>query len=105
MDFHSHFSDDSTHHDATAFDHMKKFIHCIYQNKLFIKYGIIYDTKDGCSKQYRSANEMWIFSVLEFTHIVIIDRLVNAPGDVRIKIDDFTGSENTYLKQIVHYSN
>ena len=50
MDFHSHFSDDSAHNAATTFEHMNIFIHCMYDNNLFRKDGIIYDTTDGCSK-------------------------------------------------------
>ena len=49
MDFNSHFSDDSAHNSDTKFEHMKKFTHCMYDNKLLIKYGIIYYTTDGCS--------------------------------------------------------
>ena len=52
MDFHSHFSYDSAQNSATTFEHMKKFIHWMYEGNLFIKYGIIYDTTDGCIKQY-----------------------------------------------------
>ena len=44
MNFHSHFSDYSAHNSATTFDHMKKFIHWMYEGIFFIKDGIIYDT-------------------------------------------------------------
>ena len=50
MDFHPHFSDDSDQNIATTFKHMKEFIHWMYENKLFIKDSIIYDTTNGCSK-------------------------------------------------------
>ena len=46
MGFHSHFSDASPHNEATTFDHMKKLIHWMYDNTLFKKDGIIYDTTD-----------------------------------------------------------
>ena len=58
--FHSHFLDNSVQNTATTFDHMEKFIHWIYENNLFIKDGIIYDTTDGCNKQYRCENSMWL---------------------------------------------
>ena len=73
MYFHLHFSDDSDQNEANTFEHMKNFIHWMYENNLLINYGIIYDTTDGCSKQYRCENEMWILSVLEFTNRTIID--------------------------------
>ena len=45
MYFHSHFSDDSAENVATTFEHMKKFIHWMYENNFLIKDAIIYDTK------------------------------------------------------------
>ena len=59
---------------------MKEFIHSMYKNKLLIKDGIIYDTTDGCIKQYRFANTIWLLSVLEFTYIVLIYRCIDDPG-------------------------
>ena len=56
MDFHSHFSDEYSHNSATKFEHMKNFIHWMYEHNLFIKDVIIYDIKYGCIKQYRCAN-------------------------------------------------
>ena len=66
MDFHSHFPDDSDKNTAATFENMKKIINWMYNDNLFIKYGIICDTKYVCSKQYRCANEMWLLYVLEF---------------------------------------
>ena len=59
---------------------MKKFIHWMYKNNLFIKYCIIYDSIYGCSKHYRCANSMWVVYVLSFTHRVIIDRCIDDTG-------------------------
>ena len=85
MDFHSNFSDDYAQSADTTFKQMKKFIHCMSENNLFIKYGIIYDDADGCNKQYICENAMWIWSVLEFTYRVIIDRCINATVNGRRK--------------------
>ena len=92
MDFHSHFADDSDHNSATTFEHTKKFIHWMYDNNLFIKYVIMYNNTDGCSKQYICANAMWVLSVLEFTHRVIIYRFVDAPGHGGSKIYGINGA-------------
>ena len=73
MSFHSHVSDDSAQNSATRFEHMKKIVKFMYENNLFIKYGTIYNTTYGCSKQNRCENVMWILSVLVFTYIVILD--------------------------------
>ena len=88
MDFQSHFSYDSDHNVATKFANMKGFIHWMYDNNLFIKYVIIYDTTYGCRKKYRCANAMWLLSVLGFTYRVIIDIWINDTGNGKRKIDD-----------------
>ena len=75
------------------------FIHWICENTFFIKIGIINYTKDGCRKQYKFANEMWLLSVLEFTHRVIIGRCINDPGCGKSKIDGINVSNKIYLKQ------
>ena len=72
----------------------------MYDNIVFIKDDIIYDTIDGCSKQYRSANEMWLLSVLLFTCIMIIYACINGPGHGRIKIGGIHGSGKTQFKKI-----
>ena len=64
MYFHSNVLDDSAQNAANKFEHMKKFINWMYENNLFIKYGMINYTTDGCIKQYRFANEMWLLSVI-----------------------------------------
>ena len=87
MNFHSHFSYDFSQNPATTFEHMKKFIHWMYKENVSIKYGIIYDTTDVYTKQYRCENALWILSVLSFTYRVIIDRCINYPGCGRIKLD------------------
>ena len=51
MDFNSHSSDDSAKNSATIFEHMNTFINCMYDNNMFIKDGIIYDTTYGCGKK------------------------------------------------------
>ena len=71
----------------------------MYENNLFIKYGIIYNTENGCSKQYRCENTMCILSALVFTYIVIIDRCINVPGHGRSKIDDMNGSDRDIIRK------
>ena len=90
MDFHSHFSYDSDHNAATACAHMKSSF-TKYMRISFIKYGILYDTIDGCSKQYSS---LWVLSVLVFRYIVMINRCINALGHGRRKIDVINEYEN-----------
>ena len=91
MDFYSHFTVKSAHNAATTFEHTKKLIHWIYNNKTFTKDVIIYDTAYGCSKQYICPNAMWILSLLAFTHILIVNRCIYDPGHVGIKIYGING--------------
>ena len=72
---------------------MKKLITWMYDNKLFIKDGIIYDTTDGCIKKYISENSMWLLYVLTFTYRVIIDIFISYPGQLIIKIYGINGSD------------
>ena len=44
IDFHSKFQMTSAKNAATTFENMKKFIHWMNENNLFMKDGIIYDT-------------------------------------------------------------
>ena len=67
LDFHPHFSDNSAHNKATTFERIKTFVHCMYDNNVFINNGIIYGTTDGCIKQYICGNATWVLSVMEFT--------------------------------------
>ena len=96
--FRSHFSDNSAQNFATTFDNMKKLIHWMYDNNLFVNYSIIYAITYRFIKKYICANSMWILSILVFTHRVIIDRYINSPGRDRIKIDCINGSDKTCFK-------
>ena len=71
----------------------------MYENNLFIKDSVIFDTEYECIKKYRCKNETWIFYVLEFTYIVIIDRFINGAGHGIRKIDGINRSDNTCKKK------
>ena len=92
MKFHSYFSDDSAHNASTICKYMKKFINWMYNENLVINDGIIYNTTDGCSKQYICANSLWNLLVLLFTYTVVINRYINAPVHEIIKIYGINGS-------------
>ena len=67
----------------------------MYENIVFIKDAILYDTTDRCSKQYRCANEMWLLSVFELTYRVITNICINYSGNGRIIIYGIDGPNNT----------
>ena len=68
----------------------------MYEENVFIKDGLLYDTAYGCSKQYRYTNAMCILYLLEFTNRVIIYRCINALGYGRRKIYGINVAEKTY---------
>ena len=73
MEFQSHFSDASAHNADTTFEHMKNSSTGCMRIFFFVKGGKLYDTTDGCGKQYICANVLWLLSVLAFIYRVIID--------------------------------
>ena len=78
--------DDSVQNAAAKCEHMKNFIHWMYDNNLFVKDGIIYDTTGGCSKKYKSENAFWLLSVSSFTYRLIsrttlVDHVKDGDGD------------------------
>ena len=54
---------------------------------------------DGCIKQYICENAMWLLSVLESTHRVIIYIFINSTGDGRRKIYGINRAYIKYLKK------
>ena len=71
----------------------------LWEQLVYKTYGIIYDNKDGCIKQYIFANAMLIFYVFLFKYIVIIDIWINDPVHGINKIYGINGSVKTYPKQ------
>ena len=57
----------------------------------------MYGTTDVHSKQYRYADEFWLWYVFSFTNIVIIDIWMNSPVNFRRKIDGINVSDKTYF--------
>ena len=78
---------------------MKTFIHCMYENKISVKYDIICYTTHGCSKQYRCENAMWLLYLLELIYRMIINICINAPGHGRRKIYGINVSNKTYSRK------
>ena len=70
-DFHT-FLSDGKKQNATRTDlHMTKLIKYL-KNKGVLKYRL-YETTDGCSKQYRCGTALWYLSSLSYKHKIIID--------------------------------
>ena len=58
--------------------HMKKLVSHLKEELSKLKR--LYETTDGCSKQYRCGTALWFLSALSYECNIIIDRSFCAPG-------------------------
>ena len=98
MNSHSDFLYEHAQNAPTTYEHMKKFIHWMYYENLLIKDDMNDNTADGCIKQYICTNALWLFLVLKFTYIVVIDRCSNDPRHGIRKINGINVSDKSYLR-------
>ena len=100
MDFHSHFADFSKQDTATTFEHMcDMFERHIERNGPFPKQCVVLDHTDGCAKQYRSGNALYLLNVLSLKYNIVIDRAVCAPGHGKSIIDGLNAVDKHYLRK------
>ena len=105
LDFHSHFADYSRQDAATTFDHMNAMFkshisrHCV-SGKLPDS-CVMLDHTDGCAKQYRSANALYLLNVFAMSQQIIIDRAICAPGHGKSIIDGLNAVDKHYLKRVM----
>ena len=102
LDFHSHLADFSKQDAATCFEHT-----CAMLDKHINVYGplpsscVIMEHTDGCAKQYRSGNALYLMNVLCLKYHVTIDRAVCAPGHGKSIIDGFNAVDKHYLRKVM----
>ena len=102
MDFHSHFADYSRQDAATTFEHM-----CVMLDNHISIHGPLHkdcvylDHTDGCAKQYRSGNALFLLNMLAIKYDIIIDRAVCAPGHGKSIIDGLNAVDKHYLKKVM----
>ena len=59
---------------------------------------------DGCSKQYRSGNSLYLVNVLPLKYNFIVDRAVCAPGHGKLIIDGFNAVNKHFLRNVMSMS-
>ena len=105
LDFHSHFADYSRQDAATTFDHMNAMFRNHVErhgvNGLLPKQCVMLDHTDGCAKQYRSANALYLLNVFSMSHQIIVDRAICAPGHGKSIIDGLNAVDKHYLKRVM----
>lgn len=102
FDFHSHFSDYSKQDTATTFEHIcamfkiHEEVHgSIHKNSVFL------DHTDGCAKQYRSDNALYLLSIIVLKYLIVIDRAIGAPGHGKSIVDGLNAVDKHYLKKVM----
>lgn len=56
-------------------------------------------TTDGCAKQYRRGNAIYLLSVWAQTYHVVIDRAVGAPGHGKDIVDGINATDKRFLQK------
>ena len=98
-EFHSFLSDDSDQDAATTAAHTEKFISLLLEsNRVMSNKSTIMEDTDGCAKQYRSANSLYLMSAISKKYGIVIDRAVGAPGHGKDIVDGLNAVDKRYLK-------
>jgi len=101
--FHSHLSDESPQDAFTTHEHMKTLIEGSKNDGLLAEGGTMWDNTDGCMKQYRSGNAMFLLSVLAVTYGIVIDRAIGAPSHGKDIVDGLNATDKRFLMQLLRY--
>ena len=102
FDFHSHFADYSRQDASTTFEHMCSMFQVHESvNGPIPKNAVILDHTDGCAKQYRSGNALYLLNVICLKYHVIFDRAVGAPGHGKSIIDGLNAVDKHHLKKVM----
>lgn len=97
LQIHSHFSDDSRQDAATTTAHMEVLLKHLQATGVIGENATMWDSTDGCSKQYRCAKAFWLLTYLAVTFKIIIDRAIGAPGHGKGRVDGINAVDKRYL--------
>ena len=102
FDFHSHFADFSRQDAATTFEHMCSMfkVHESIHGTI-TKNSVLLDHTDGCAKQYRSGNALFLLNIFSLKYHIVIDRAVGAPGHGKSIIDGLNAVDKHYLRKVM----
>jgi len=103
INFHSHLSDESAQDAFTTHDHMKTCIRDVHEDGFMKSGSTLWDNTDGCMKQYRSANVMFLLWAFAMTYNIIIDRAIGAPAHGKDVVDGLNATDKRHLTQLLQY--
>ena len=98
LQFHSHFSADSRQDASTTNVHVVKMMDKLKLNNQAISGCTVWESTDGCSKQYRCGSTLYFLSYISFKYKIIIDRMIVAPGHGKDLADGLNSSDERYLR-------
>jgi hypothetical protein len=97
METHSHFSDDSRQDASTTYEHIDRLVHQLLDRKLLKRGATFFTDTDGCCKQYRCGNSIYLNSLLSSDHGIVIDQAIGAPGHGKDIVDGINATDKRYL--------
>ena len=98
MEFHSHFSNHSRQDAATTAAHLTVLLDLLRSKGKYFVGCTLYDETDGCAKQYRCSNAIYLLSVLASKYGITIDRGIGAPGHGKDDVDGLNATDKRYLQ-------
>jgi hypothetical protein len=100
MHFYSHLADNSDQDAYTTHEHMKVLVKELLDEGVIKPGSTMWDETDGCMKQYRSGNAMYLLTVLAAMFDITIDRAIGAPGHGKDLVDGLNATDKRYLKEL-----
>ena len=96
------FSDDSKQDAANTTSHRKSFIELLKLKTLLTSaLSTIWGNSDGCAKKYICASDVYFMSVMSQYYSILIDRGINASGNVNEVFDGINDISKQYIYQLM----
>ena len=98
-EFHSQLSDDSRQDASTTHTHMISMLNELQKCKKLKPKCTIWESTDGCCKQYRCGTSFYFLSLLSSNFNITIDRIIGALGHGKDIVDVSNACDKRYLKE------
>ena len=97
MEFHFHFQDDSRQDASTTHAHIVSMITELRNNNQLKQRCTIWESADGCCKQYRCGTTLFFLSMTSANFNIIVDRIIGAPGHGKDVVDGINACGKKYF--------
>ena len=92
------FSDDNRQDASTTNAYMMKMLDNMRQINQDVSGCTIWESTDGCSKQYRYGDALYFLSYASAKYTIIVDRMIGAPGHGKDIVDGINACDKRHLK-------